>query len=117
MMSYKQDTEDKYWSRFLDWLKDGASFDPRNGEHIDTIFWWWWVNIGHDQYEARLSKEQTNHKITGTINRELEMVIVQKTCLRCNNPIIWVENGKRIVDDIMYGQDICHRKFEGRYLR
>lgn len=51
-MSYRNDIEDKYWSRFLDWLKDGISLDPRNGEHIDTIFWWWWINVGHDQYET-----------------------------------------------------------------
>lgn len=43
-MSYRSDIEDKYWSRFIDWLDD-HSFDSRNGEHIDTLFWYWYINV------------------------------------------------------------------------
>lgn len=41
-MSYRTDIEDKNWRKFLDWLS-GTGFDPRNGEHIDTLFWYWWI--------------------------------------------------------------------------
>jgi hypothetical protein len=39
------DIEKEYWvSEFLPWLRT-ASFDPRNQESIDTIFWWWYINV------------------------------------------------------------------------
>ncbi len=44
MTKSKNDVQDMYWDTFLDWLEE-VSFDPRNGEHIDTIFWWWWINV------------------------------------------------------------------------
>jgi hypothetical protein len=44
-MNYRRDIEDNNWFDFTLWL-EGTGFDPRNGESIDTLFWYWYLNIG-----------------------------------------------------------------------
>jgi hypothetical protein len=55
-MNYRHFLEEKHWSRFLDWLSE-VSFDPRNGEHIDTIFWWWIINVQFPAEDEKRAKE------------------------------------------------------------
>ncbi len=42
-LEYKQYIENRFWLEFTNWLKD-VSFDPRNGENMDTIFWHWYIS-------------------------------------------------------------------------